>query len=151
MFIHIYIHNGISIISESTVWVSACSCWQQKKHQRPAFLALCEGNPAIPSGFPSQSMRDGDNSSLAWSDRGFLSFTMTSSNGSIFRVTGLSAGNSPVTGEITPQRPVTRSFEVSLICAWINRWVNNREAGDLRGHRAHYYSIVIIAYFHAWQ
>ena len=26
----------------------------------------------------------------------------------------------------------------SLICAWINGWVNNDEAGDLRRHRAHY-------------
>ena len=26
----------------------------------------------------------------------------------------------------------------SLICAWINGWVNNREAGDLRRHHAHY-------------
>ena len=26
----------------------------------------------------------------------------------------------------------------SLICVWINRWVNNREAGDLRRHLAHY-------------
>ena len=26
----------------------------------------------------------------------------------------------------------------SLICAWINGWVNTREAGDLRRHRAHY-------------
>ena len=26
----------------------------------------------------------------------------------------------------------------SLICAWINGWINNREAGDLRRHRAHY-------------
>ena len=26
----------------------------------------------------------------------------------------------------------------SLICAWINSWVNNCEAGDLRRHRAHY-------------
>ena len=26
----------------------------------------------------------------------------------------------------------------SLNCAWINGWVNNREAGDLRRHRAHY-------------
>ena len=26
----------------------------------------------------------------------------------------------------------------SLICAWINGWVNNGEAGDLRRHRAHY-------------
>ena len=31
----------------------------------------------------------------------------------------------------------------SLICAWINRWVNNREAGDLRRHRAHYHVIVM--------
>ena len=26
----------------------------------------------------------------------------------------------------------------SLICDWINGWVNNREAGDLRRYRAHY-------------
>ena len=26
----------------------------------------------------------------------------------------------------------------SLICVWINGWVNTREAGDLRGYRAHY-------------
>ena len=26
----------------------------------------------------------------------------------------------------------------SLICAWINGWVNTGEAGDLRCHRAHY-------------
>ena len=26
----------------------------------------------------------------------------------------------------------------SLICAWINGWVNNRETGDLRRNRAHY-------------
>ena len=37
---------------------------------------------------------------------------MTSSNGNIFRVTGLCAGNSPVTGEFSAQRPVTRSFDV---------------------------------------
>ena len=26
----------------------------------------------------------------------------------------------------------------SLICAWINAWVNNRDTGDLRRHRAHH-------------
>ena len=31
----------------------------------------------------------------------------------------------------------------SLICAWINGWVNNREAGDLRRHRARYDVIVM--------
>ena len=32
----------------------------------------------------------------------------------------------------------------SLICVWINGWVNNREAGDLKRHRAHYDVIVMI-------
>ena len=32
---------------------------------------------------------------------------------------------------------------LSFICTWINGWVNNREAGDLRGHRAHYDVIVM--------
>ena len=31
----------------------------------------------------------------------------------------------------------------SLICAWINSWVSNREAGDLRCHHAHYDVIVM--------
>ena len=34
----------------------------------------------------------------------------------------------------------------SSIYAWINRWVNNREAGDLRHHRAHYNVIVMLAF-----
>ena len=31
----------------------------------------------------------------------------------------------------------------SLICAWINGWVNNGEAGDFRRYRAHYDVIVM--------
>ena len=31
----------------------------------------------------------------------------------------------------------------SLICAWINGWVNNREDGDLKRHHAHYDVIVM--------
>ena len=27
---------------------------------------------------------------------------------------------------------------LSLICAWTNGWANNRDAGDLRGHGAHF-------------
>ena len=34
----------------------------------------------------------------------------------------------------------------SSICAWINSWVNNREAGDLRRRRAHYDVIVMMAW-----
>ena len=32
----------------------------------------------------------------------------------------------------------------SLICAWINGWINNREAGDLRRHR-HHYDVIVMA------
>ena len=31
----------------------------------------------------------------------------------------------------------------SLICVWTNGWANNRDAGDLRHHRAHYDATVI--------
>ena len=59
------------------------------------------------------------------------------------------AGNSPVPCELPAQRPVTRSFDVSLICVWINGWVNSREAGDLRRYRTHYDVIVMpTASFH---
>ena len=33
----------------------------------------------------------------------------------------------------------------SLICFWINGWVNNREVGDLRHYRAHYDVILMLA------
>ena len=51
------------------------------------------------------------------------------------------AGNSAVTGEFPTQRPVTRSFDVFFD---LNGWINNREAGDLRRHRAHYDVTVMI-------
>ena len=47
-------------------------------------------------------------------------------------------GNPLVTSGFPSQRPVTRSLMFSLICAWTNVWVNNRDAGDFRRHRAHY-------------
>ena len=54
------------------------------------------------------------------------------------------AGNSPATGEIPTQRPVTRRFDVFFdLCLNKNVWVNNREAGVLRRHRVHYDAIVM--------
>ena len=48
-------------------------------------------------------------------------------------------GNSPVPGELPAQRPVTRSFDTLFYLPLnIYGWVNNRETGDLRSHRAHY-------------
>ena len=58
------------------------------------------------------------------------------------------AGNSLVTSEFPSQGPVTRSFWCFLWSApWINGWVNNREAGDLRRHRAHYDVVVMLNLF----
>ena len=64
---------------------------------------------------------------------------MLSSNGNIFRVTfAICAGNSPVPGEFPAKGQWRGALMFSLIYAWINGWVNNAEAGDLRNHRAHY-------------
>ena len=54
------------------------------------------------------------------------------------------AGNSPVTGEF-PSQKASDAEVWCFLCSvpWINSWVNNREAGDLRRHRAHYDVIVI--------
>ena len=69
---------------------------------------------------------------------------MTSSNGNIFPLLALCVGNSPVTSEFPAQRPVTWSFDFFLSAPWINGWVNNHEAGDLRHHRAHYDVILMV-------
>ena len=37
----------------------------------------------------------------------------------------------------------------SLICAWINGWVNNHEAGDLRRHRTHY-DVIVMSHTCLW-
>ena len=63
-------------------------------------------------------------------------FTMTSSNGNIFRVTGpFYEGNprSPVDSHHKGQWSGAWMFP--LICSWRNGWANNRDAGDLRRHR----------------
>ena len=39
-----------------------------------------------------------------------------------------------------------RAFMFSLICAWINDWINNCEAGDLRRHRTYYDVTVMLGY-----
>ena len=69
---------------------------------------------------------------------------MTSSNGNIFRVTG------PLCGEFTGVRwiPHTKASDADIWCflwsaPWIDGWVNNRAAGDLNRHRAHYDVIVM--------
>ena len=56
--------------------------------------------------------------------------------GTFSALLAICAGNSPVNSPHKGQWRGTLMF--SLICVWINDWVNNREAGDLRRYRAHY-------------
>ena len=53
------------------------------------------------------------------------------------------AENSPITVNSPQKGQWHGSLVFSLICAWINGWVNNGEAGDLRRHRTHYDVIVM--------
>ena len=69
----------------------------------------------------------------------------TSSNGSLFRITG------PLCGEFTGPRwiPLKKSSGAELwwynwSAPWINGWVNKREAGDSRRHHDHYDVSVMI-------
>ena len=63
---------------------------------------------------------------------------MTSSNGNISALLAICAGNSPHKGQWRG------ALMFSLICAWINSWVNNRESGDLRRNRVHYEIIAMV-------
>ena len=63
---------------------------------------------------------------------------ITSLNGNIFRV---EIHRLPVNSPHKGQWRGTLVF--SWICSWINGRVNNREAGDLRRHSAHYDDIVL--------
>ena len=38
----------------------------------------------------------------------------------------------------------------SLICIWLNDWVNNRKAGDVRRYRAHY-DVSVMPYWEWWR
>ena len=113
----------------------------QKRHNSSTLameLCLSCTNPSI---FPLWSIWP-HSKWLLW----YLEIMMTSSNGSIFRVTG------PFCGEFTGHRwiPRTKASDAELWCflwsaPWINDSANNREAGDLRCNRAHYDVIVMFA------
>ena len=67
-------------------------------------------SPTDVSGFFDIIFRTGDYSY----DQIHFHHMMTSSNGNIFRVTALCVGNSPVTGEFSSQRSLTRSLDIFL-------------------------------------
>ena len=89
---------------------------------------------------------------LAYGSGGFIKSCATtgwkymmSSNGNIFRVTGLLCGKFTGHRWIPPHKRQWRgTLMFCLICAWMNGLVNNRKAGDLRRRGAHYDVTVMI-------
>ena len=74
-----------------------------------------------------------------------FSSRMMSSNGNIFRVTGLfvrGIHRPPV--DSPPKSQWRGALMLSVICTWTNGWANNRDADDFRRHRAHYDVTVIL-------
>ena len=64
--------------------------------------------------------------------RQLMEYLMTSSNETFSALLAICAGNSPHKGQWRG------ALMFSLICASVNAWVNNLEAGDLRRYRTHY-------------
>ena len=79
-----------------------------------------------------------------------LKSMMTSSNGNMFRITGPLCGEFTGPGELYSlhKGQWRGALMFSFICAWINDWVNNREAGDLRRHHGHYDVNVMLGSFY---
>ena len=63
---------------------------------------------------------------------------MTSWYRNISALLALCEGNSTATAEFPHKGQGRGALMFSLVCAWINSWVNNQEASDLRRHRGDY-------------
>ena len=123
-----------------------CQCIADTNHCARATTSGCACTDSLVTGVPSLSVEGGDFDSSYTGDS-------KSRMGVIYDdvikwrrfprywpfVRGIH--RSPVN---SPQKGQWRgAFVFSLICVWINDWVNNREAGDLRRNRAHYDVIVM--------
>ena len=75
-----------------------------------------------------QQIQRGEKTIITSGPNWFWLSMMTSSNGNIFRVTGLCARNSSVTGEFHSQRPVTRLFDV-LFDLRLNKRLSKHSCG----------------------
>ena len=110
-----------------------------------ALLALCEGNPPVTSGFPSQRAC---NTALWWQGTmpgppamavAWWCHQMETSSALL----ALCEGNQLVTSGCHHKSHWCRALMFPLIWAWRNNWANIRDADDLRCHRAHYDITVI--------
>ena len=141
---------------------------RSQKTSKLRVTGLSEGNSPVTGEFPAQRASHAENVSIWWrhhaSDekvaiitalafqwkfwrflgcapgQSLLQTMMTSSNANIFRV--------PLCGDSPHKGQWRGALMFSLVCTWINGWVNNRETGDLDHHCAHY--DVIVMQWNGW-
>ena len=148
--IHIFFHSRLHalnalkyVVCEIAAILSRLQCVNQGNKKTTCLHSYIQWYREIPCGLVKESynfLQDNQNR--------LPIAMMTSSNGNIFRVTGLLyIYRFPVN---SPHKGQSRGLWCfSSICARINGWVNNGKAGDLRRHRAHY-DVTIMAHSWGW-
>ena len=110
--------------------------------QRSKFWNMSQNYPKVVIKFSTSSQNLVDDAKTV---NGLLYFLSV-----LIRVTG------HLCGEFRGHRWIPRKGQwrgalmFSLICAWTNTWVNNREAGYLRRHCAHY-NVTVMCWHRLWQ
>ena len=136
-------HNGGDAVSNHQPHHCLLNCLFRRRSKKLHVTGLCAGNSSVANEFPAQMASNTENVSIWWrhhviSDQFIISWwfngqntyikpgkwhlsywqgsvnMMTSSNGTIFLVTGPMCGEFTGPGEFPTQRPVTRSFDVFL-------------------------------------
>ena len=120
---HLIFNMGITIPGKDAL--KSSQLWQQ--FILHSVLLCFGGGPFCP--YPSGSFHSLEQSNNCPSDTWWRHQKETFS-----ALLAISVGNSVVTSEFQWHKTLMFPF----ICTWINDWVNNGEAGDLRSHCAHY-------------
>ena len=117
---------------------------RSKKTSKLRVTGLCEGNSLVTGEFPAQRASNADNVSIWWRHHGIEMETFSA-------LLALCAGNSPVPMNSPHKGQLRGTLMFSLICAWINGWVNNREAGAVRRQLSRWlWSVVRTVTNHRW-
>ena len=146
-------HNGCNGVSNHQPHICLLNRLFRRRSKKISKLRVtghCEGNTPVTGEFPAQRVSNAENVSI-WLRHHFPYIPtpviiMTSSNGNISALLDICAGNHRSKVNSPHNGQWREAFIFSLICAWVNRWVNNREAGDLRSHPAHYDVIVMFRF-----
>ena len=133
------------VTSDSAVCSTLCSGIHLRKHQNSTSLDPCEGNQPVTSGIPTQRAYNAENVSMSLRHYDTEKALDDYRNRHSWKIGKNICHEDVIKWKYFPRYwPFVRGIHRSLICIWINAWVNNREAGDLRRHRSQYDVIIMV-------